>query len=356
MSQKVNHKSEYRCDICIKYYASRSSLCNHNKKFHNINSIYCNGKVTESNGKIAESNGKVTVIITDKVNPNCCKYCNKLFKSKQNKYEHQKKVCEPKFNENKKCQEELQKKELELKLKKSEAKILELKLKLEQSSKPDNMTLKQINRKLIERNNLIKNSTINIQNNNDNKIINNYQLIGFGKEEIMDTLSKKDMKLIMNAKYGCLEKLVEIVHFGKYDQFKNIIITNANNNYMYKYDDNKGYFVLSTKSEVLNSLIDYRVNDIEVIYTEFLNDNKIDNKTKDIIEKFINRINLDENKFTDGEGRDHLNYKQYKINEIKMLLFNNQDKITKDISLFLTTNLVDYIPPNELQLVDLEIA
>jgi hypothetical protein len=102
--------------------------------------------------------------------------------------------------------------------------------------------------------------------------------------------------------------------------------------------------VLASKSELLNSLIDYRVNDIEVIYTDFLNNNKIDNKTKDIIEEFINKINSDENKFRDDqEGKDYENYKQYKINEIKMLLFNNQSKITSDISLFLTTNLVDYI-------------
>jgi hypothetical protein len=350
MSQKVNHKSEYRCDICNKYYASKSSLCNHNKKFH---------KLYDNNGShnvvIGSHSGSHSVVISEQNSNNLlsCKYCNRLFQNRSNRWRHEIK-CVITYNENKKSQDEIKTKELELKLKKSEAKILELKLKLEKSTNPDIMTLKQINRKLKERHNLIKNSTINIQNNNnDNKIINNYQLIGFGKEEIMDTLSKNEMKTIMNARYCCLEKLVEIVHFGKYNQFKNIIITNANNNYMYKYDDNKGYFVLASKSEVLNSLIDYRVNDIEVIYTEYLNNNKIDNTTKDIIEKFINRINSDENKFTDGEGKDHINYKQYKINEIKMLLFNNQDKITKDISLFLTTNLVDYIAPNELQLTEL---
>ena len=37
------------------------------------------------------------------------------------------------------------------------------------------------------------------------------------------------------------------------------------------------------------------------------------------------------------DGKEHENYKQYKISEIKILLFNNQDKITNDISLFLST-------------------
>ena len=71
-----------------------------------------------------------------------------------------------------------------------------------------------------------------------------------------------------------------------------------------------------------------------------LDKNKLDNNTKDIIEKFINKINYVDTKYTDYEGKEHENYKLYKINEIKVLLFNNQDKITSDISLLLTTNEV----------------
>ena len=110
--------------------------------------------------------------------------------------------------------------------------------------------------------------------------------------------------------------------------------------YMYKYDDNKGQFVLSTKTDVLNSLINYRLDDLEVIYNDLLEDNKLDEKTKDIIEKFVNKINYSDSKFTDCDGKEHETYKQYKINEIKVLLYNNQDKITNDISLLLTTNEV----------------
>jgi hypothetical protein len=111
-------------------------------------------------------------------------------------------------------------------------------------------------------------------------------------------------------------------------------------NYMYKYDDKLGHFILSTKADILNSLIDYRLGDLEIIYNDLLEKNKLDDKTKDIIEKFINKINNDESKYTDYDGKEHENYKQYKINEIKILLFNNQDKITNDISLLLTTDEV----------------
>ena len=60
-------------------------------------------------------------------------------------------------------------------------------------------------------------------------------------------------------------------------------------------------------------------------------------KTKELVEKFINKINNEDDKFTDFDGINHDNYKHYKINEVKMILYNNHDKITNDISLMLTT-------------------
>ena len=112
-------------------------------------------------------------------------------------------------------------------------------------------------------------------------------------------------------------------------------------NYMYKYDDKKGHFVLSNKKEVLSSLIDVRVYDLQVIYNDLLSLNKLDESTKNIIEKFINDIRFSNTKFKDIDGIQHDNFKEYKISEIKMLLFNNQDKITNDISLLLTTNDIE---------------
>jgi hypothetical protein len=63
MSEKVNYKSEFRCNICSKHYASRSSLCNYNKKFHNNNIIKCNTNVikcnTERNTNVIKCNNKM---------------------------------------------------------------------------------------------------------------------------------------------------------------------------------------------------------------------------------------------------------------------------------------------------------
>jgi hypothetical protein len=305
----MDKKNIYNCDICNKEYSSKNSLYNHKKK-HTENSV------------------KIYL----------CKYCNNGFKYFQNRWRHEKKCknINSEIFELAKLKEETKQTELLLQVKKEESKILQLKIKLENSNKIDNMTLKKLNKLLIDRNKKIK----NINTINNIQIINNFNLIGFGKEEVVDTLSPKEKKIIINAKYGSLDKLIEIVHCGKYNQFKNIILTNIKDNYMYKYDDKLGHFILSTKAEVLNSLIDYRLSDLEIIYNDLIAQNKLDEKTKDIIEKFINNIIYGNTKYTDYDGNQHENYKKYKINEIKILLFNNQDKITSDISLLLSTNEV----------------
>ena len=314
---------EYKCNSCNKDYKSYQSLWNHNKKFH----IKCSMESSE-----------ISLIKYDNsLKKYECRKCNKIYFNKQSRWSHEK-ICKIDNNEIDKLKEI---KKLELQLAKEESKILQLKLKLQNSTKVDNITLKKLNKLLLERNNLIKNSTINSHNKIQNNITNNFQLVGFGKEEVVELLTNKDKKLIMNSKYCSLEKLIEIVHCGTYNQFKNIVITNMKDNFMYKYDDSKGQFILSTKNDVLNSLINYRLEDLEVIYNDLLGKNKLDDVTKNCIETFINKINYVDSKFTDIDGKQHDNYKQYKINEIKVLLFNNQDKITNDISLLLIANEIE---------------
>ena len=338
MNSKVNNNNLFKCNICNRYYSSKSSLCNHNKKFHLKNNSH---NVVIGSHK---SDQNVVIGSHDVKNSLQCNKCNKIFQNRSNRWRHEQK-CNSNTTKQKELELEIEKikveNELILQIKKEETKILQLKLKLEKSNKIDNITLKKLNKMLIERNTRIKNiNSNNTINSNNQQIINNFQLIGFGKEEVMGKLSNHDKKLIMNAKYNSLDKLIEIIHCGKYSQFKNIIVTNMKDNYMYKYDDKVGHFVLSTKSDVLNSLIDYRLEDLETIYHDLLDKNKLDENTKDIIEKFINKINYVDTKYTDYEGKEHDNYKQFKINEIKVLLFNNQNKITNDISLLLTTNEV----------------
>jgi hypothetical protein len=264
---------EYKCKVCNKQYKTYQTLWKHNKKFHDLNTINNNHSTIINQPNIIINQSK-----------NECNYCKKIFSHYNNKWRHEKK-CKIKHDELAKIKEETRQTELLLALKKEESKILQLKLKLEKSNKVDNITLKKLNRMLIERNTRIKNINSNNTINNNQQIINNFQLIGFGKEEVMETLTKHEKKLIMNARYNSLDKLIEIIHCGKYSQFKNIIVTNMKDNYIYKYDDKVGHFVLSTKTDVLNSLIDYRLDDLETIYHDLLENNKLDENTILIIFK-----------------------------------------------------------------------
>jgi len=319
---------EYKCNICKKNYKSYQTLWIHNKKFHTTNSSHDSvNNIKTSNSTIDIENNKSLI----------CKYCKKIFQNRSNRWRHENN-CKTKINDLDKKKLELELKKEEVRLAKEEKQILKLKIQLQKSNDIDNITFKKLNKLLLKRNNRINYIINNNQITNNLQIINNFNLIGFGKEEVYETLTNQEKKLIINSKYSCLEKLIEIVHCGKYDQFKNIVITNIQNNYMYKYDEKQGQFILSTKSEILNSLIDYRLGDLEIIYNNLLDKNKLDEKTKEAIEKFINKINYENDKYIDYDGKEHDTYKQYKINEIKILLFNNQDKITNDISLLLTTD------------------
>jgi hypothetical protein len=163
MTDKVNLLLKYTCNICNKEYASQSSLCNHNKKFHQNNNINNNIVNTDVNNV----NTNVNIVNTNVNNVNkiiLCNKCNKIFTSRQAKSLHIKKYCKIFNNELEKLDKENKQKELELLLKKEEAKILQLKLKLQKADKVDNITLNKLNKMLLKHNNRIKNSTVNSHN------------------------------------------------------------------------------------------------------------------------------------------------------------------------------------------------
>ena len=51
-----------------------------------------------------------------------------------------------------------------------------------------------------------------------------------------------------------------------------------------------GYFITVTKNDLLNDLVSYRITDIEDIYDELSAANKIDDKTKELIQKMLDKI------------------------------------------------------------------
>jgi len=284
---------EYNCSICNKKYVSCSSLSNHNKRYHNI--------ISNTNDVKYK-----------------CNHCNNIYASRQSKWVHEKK-CKIKIQNNT--------------IDNLKNQIIELQTKLVKNNKVSTRTFKAINKLLMERS-YIKNSQNTI--NSHNAITNNiHQICNIGNEELAKVLTMQQKRQIMNSRLNAIEKIVEITHCGEYNQFKNIIITNLKDNYGYKYDAEKGYFITVEKTQLMDDVFIHRKSDIEEIYHELEDANKIDTKTKQIIQKFLDKCES-EDPFVDEHETKYQNYKSYKINNIKILLYNNQDKITKDIELLIS--------------------
>ena len=320
---------EYYCNICNKKYSNYNSLWTHNKKFHTIK------KLNDTILDIKNTKNDTICNTKDDTKYNCS-FCNRIFNFRQNKYQHEKRCKHKKKKED----------ENKIVLLDKEIELTKLKIKLQNGKKLSNKSFQSMNKMLMEK---AYQNTINSNNNNNNSnntvnIQNNYKIIGFGKEEIVEALSLKEKKMILQERLCCIEKCIEISNVDNHNEFKNIVITNLKDNYAYKFDDTKGYFVVCSKTDVLNELISNRVVVIEEIYDELILTNKIGEYTKDKIKEFLVKINQEDKPFTDeNEEVKYPNYKDYKINKIKILLYNNQNKITKDIATLLTEDQIEIV-------------
>jgi len=174
-------------------------------------------------------------------------------------------------------------------------------------------TLHKINNKLNS--NQINNS--GNMNMNNGTINNNTYILSFGDENLMETFSKKEKLNVLKHKFNCLPYLVEYTHFNeKYPQFKNILITNTQNDLAYKYDSDKKQFIAVTKADLLEDIVDKRICDIDSFYNEL--EDEIDVKLKAILDKFMEKI------------ENEPEYRDDKKKDIKLIIYNNRNKVSKD--------------------------
>jgi hypothetical protein len=211
----------------------------------------------------------------------------------------------------------------------------------------DNPTFNKVNKLLKERsykNNMMMNSmnTINTNSNNGYSVVNNYNnpIFQLGTENVSSILSTAEKKLILEQKDFSLDKMVEIVHCGaKYHQFKNVVITNIKDEFAYTYNADAGFFIKSKMNDTINDLIRYRMKDIEEIYKELKDMDKVLEKGfQQLIKSFLEQMNdiKPEDKYENPDTSEkYKNMCEYKIESLKIFIYNNQDKITKDILLLI---------------------
>ena len=318
---------EQICSECNKTFSNKKGLLKHRR---NIHEIYCKEKQRKRD---------------ETTNCYKCKYCTKEYTISQSRWSHEK-ICSERIKQQSlaaemeriKLENEIMKQENERIINEQKDEIIRLQKKLLKNKRIDNKTFKAVNKILIERslqnsnnNNTNSNNTISHNNTITNNNTNNFQICSLGNEELLNVLTVQQKKQIMNSKLMSLEKIVEITHCGEMNQFKNILITNLKDNYAYRYDNSKGYFVAVAKNDLLDDIVSNRVTDIQDIYDEFKTTNKIDEKTKKLIQDFLDKMENKEEPFYENETK-YDNFKTYKTDKIKILLYNNQEKITQDIA------------------------
>lgn len=179
--------------------------------------------------------------------------------------------------------------------------------------------LQKINRQLA------LNNTNNINNINNGVIFNNMiNIVKFGSENFSNIFSEDEVIKLLNRKRMSIEESVKMIHFNKArPEYQNVYITNLRNEYAYIYDGTK--FISVYKTEVLNEIIDNHLDNIELSLEEYKT--KISNNTYEILHKFIEMMNDDETElYVDEHKKKYSNFKEYKLNQLKLMIYNNTDK------------------------------
>lgn len=300
-----NHESEskkYICKHCDKKYSSQQSLCNHNKKFHS-NDTPKTSNIAQNTSLHSQNNLQIT---PNNVNPLECMYCKKVMSRVDNLTRHVNK-CKVKLSNEQKLKEENE----------------ELKKQISEQNKFFQQMIDNLKKELMEQIN--KNckthpKTLQKINNQLNSTVNNtinYNIVSLGHERLYDVLSKKEKINILNQRYMCLDHIIEYIHFNeKFPQFRNILITNTQNNIAYKFDKLSNKFIAISKDDLLENIVSERMDDITEFYEQLIDD--LDDKTKNIINSFITKM-------------DNENYRSDKKKDIKLIVYNNRNKVSKEV-------------------------
>jgi len=314
MNTAENSSKEYICKICIKYYSSRQNLWRHNRTFHNSEIVknVKNNDYAMSNTVKNSFTDKISEVPTNVIE---CTKCKKVFNSRQAKWAHMKKCNTNKINDQ---TEELKKQNelLQQKIKENEIKIREEMKEEIAAMKKQLLSIMNKQCKVHPKTLQKINNTLNNSCNTTNNIINIVQL---GNENLENVFSKNKQIEILKQRYGCLPYLIREAHLNdKYPQFKNILITNLQNNIAYKYDKTTKNFIAVDKSDLLNEVVGARMDDIESFFES--NTDVLDEKTKNCVEQFISKMDSREGAYYDDKMKD-----------VKLMIYNNRDKVSKEL-------------------------
>ena len=236
--------------------------------------------------KITQNNTKI----------NKCKYCDKQFSRIDSLTRHYKTCKEKKKTDEASYHME----ELVKLLNEKNDKISKYDLELDQKNK-------QINE-------LIKKAGINIGTQNIQNIQQNIKILAYDNTDLSHLKNSDYLKCLKHSNF-CIPHLIEKIHFNpEKPENHNIYISNLKNNYVMIYNGEK--WMINDRDESIQNLIDDKESIIEQKLEEWIENGK---NYPDIMKKF--------NRYLEKKENDTVLNKIK--NEIKLMLFNNRDIVSK---------------------------
>ena len=157
---------------------------------------------------------------------------------------------------------------------------------------------------------LIKKAGINI--GTQNNIQQNIKILAYNNTDVSHLTDNDYLKCLKHSNF-CIPHLIEKIHFNpKKPENHNIYISNLKNNYVMIYNGNK--WMLNDREESIQNLIDEKESIIEQKLEEWIENGE---KYPDIMNKFNRYLEKKENNKVLNKIKG----------EIKLMLFNNRDKV-----------------------------
>jgi len=308
-------ETEYKCNICNKFYKNNKSLWKHKYVYHKPQVIEVFSQNTVS---ISATNQSTNIEASYK-----CKYCPKIYKHLQSRWKHEI-ICKKIYDENQlRIEKEFNEKvknELNEKIEKEKAKSE--KEKAEMKAEMEKL------RKLIDKaNKKIYNKTNNINNG----VINNIQINAVGSENIIKKLTNKEKIDLITSPMFKEKPVVNLVkkvyNEEKFEEDRNTILNNLRSKSCLTFNDDTRQFDAINKNNHLDNIINCRKDDIKKLFDQM--ETKLKPLHKKIYEEYMENIDNEE---TMKIHKEEIMYILYNCKTFMNDLKNKLEEMIEEVS------------------------